>query len=70
MTVSELEGFAEQGGIIEFFIEDNSVRFKINGEAADEVGVKLDPGLLRFSTLAEDDNSQDDSPRASKPDRD
>jgi len=61
VTVSELEGFTELGGTIEFFIEDNTVRFAINVEAADRAGVKMAPELLRVATVTEDEADEEDS---------
>ena len=57
VTVSELDGFTELGGTIEFLIEENTVRFAINVDAADRAGVKMDPELLRLSTVVEEDST-------------
>jgi len=54
VTVSELDGFVELGGTIEFFIEESTVRFAINVDAANRAGVKMDPELLRLSTVVEE----------------
>jgi len=66
VTVSELEGFAELGGTIEFFIEENTVRFAINVDGASRAGVKMDPELLRLSTVVEDDPPPKESQQPSK----
>jgi len=55
VTVSDLDGFAEKGGVIELFIEENTVRFTINMDAAIRAGVTMDSVLLRLSTVVEED---------------
>ncbi len=62
VTVSELDGFAEQGGAIEFVIEENTVQFAINVDAADRAGVKMHPELLRLSTVVTDDEAAEKAP--------
>ena len=61
VTVSELDGFAELGGTIEFFIEEKTVRFTINVDAANRIGVKMDPELLRLSTVVEEEPTHKES---------
>ena len=51
LTVSEVEGFAERGGIISFFLEKNRVRFEINAEAARQGGLKIDSQLLSLARI-------------------
>ncbi|MFH1373320.1 MAG: YfiR family protein [bacterium] len=61
VTVSELEGFADQGGTIEFYIEDNSVRFAINIDVANDARLEIDPqllGLARVVTVDSTDQSE------------
>ena len=50
LTVSESEDFPKRGGIINFFIEDDRVRFEISLENADRAGVKLSSKLLSLGT--------------------
>lgn len=50
LTVSEIEGFSRQGGIITFITVENKVRFEINREAAEGVGLHLSSKLLRLAT--------------------
>ena len=47
LTVGEMPGFTEMGGIINFTIRDNKLRFQINEAAAEELGLKIRPQLLR-----------------------
>lgn len=49
LTVSDMEGFADKGGIIELQIVDNKIRFYINIDAANEAGLTISSGLLRLA---------------------
>jgi hypothetical protein len=49
LTVGEMEGFAQQGGVIQFVIQDNKVRFQINTVAADKAGLKISAQLLKLA---------------------
>lgn len=52
LTVSDIVGFAEKGGIIEFYTtEDNKVRFKINIRAAEKNGLKISSELLKLAVI-------------------
>jgi hypothetical protein len=51
LTVSEVDGFAQQGGIINFFPEGTKVRFEINPEAAQKAGLKLSSQLLSLGKI-------------------
>jgi len=49
LTVGDTEDFAEQGGVINFFIDENKVRFEINLAASREAGLKISSKLLRVT---------------------
>ena len=51
MSVGEVEGFTRLGGVINFFEEDNRLRFKINLEAAKREGLKMSSQLLRSAQI-------------------
>ena len=51
LTVSDIDRFAERGGIINFYKENNKVRFKINLNAAERAGTKISSQLLRLGTI-------------------
>ena len=51
LTVSEMDGFAGQGGIINFISERNKVRFEINPEAARRTGLTISSELLKLAKL-------------------
>ena len=48
VTVSETENFARRGGIINFYIDGNKVRFEINADAAQRKGIKISSQLLKL----------------------
>jgi hypothetical protein len=50
LTVSDMHGFTELGGIIEFRIIDNKVRFDINLNAAESAGLTISSKLLSLAT--------------------
>ena len=49
LTVGDTDGFIESGGNINFFIEDNKIRFDINLAAAEKAGLKIRAQLLRLA---------------------
>lgn len=49
LTISEMDNFVAKGGIIQFLIEEEKVRFKINQKAAEKVGLKISSNLLKLS---------------------
>ncbi len=51
LTVSEIEGFAQLGGIINFIIVENKVRFEINLKAARDANLKISSKLLRLARI-------------------
>lgn len=51
LTVGELEGFTQLGGIIRFLIERNNVRFEINVDVAERTGLKISSKLLNLAKV-------------------
>jgi YfiR/HmsC-like len=47
LTVSDLDEFATQGGVIGFVLMDNKIRLRVNLQAAKEAGLTLSSKLLR-----------------------
>jgi hypothetical protein len=47
LTVSDVDGFAERGGMIRFVTEKNKVRFRINLDSAKAAGLTISSKLLR-----------------------
>ena len=53
LTVSEIEGFAERGGGINFYLEGKKVRFEVNPDAAQHDGLKISSQLLSLGKIIE-----------------
>ncbi len=51
LTVGEMTQFAEHGGMIQFSLEDQHVRFDINVDAASRVGIKISSKLLALAQI-------------------
>jgi len=49
LTVGEMSGFLEAGGIINFLMEEGKVRFEISIAAAKQAGLKIRSKLLRLA---------------------
>lgn len=49
LTVSDIDGFEDQGGAIGFTIRSSKVKFKVNESAAVAQGLKLDKALIMRS---------------------
>ena len=46
LTVGETAGFLDAGGMIDFLLEDNKVRFEVNLDAAESADLKIGSRLL------------------------
>lgn len=51
LTVGDMEGFAERGGVINFFMKENKVRLCINPNAAERANLKISSKLLNVSQI-------------------
>ena len=51
LTVGESPGFVEEGGIINFVLQDDHVHFQVNHRAADQGGLHISSRLLSVATL-------------------
>jgi len=49
LTVSETDHFTEAGGMINFVIKNDEIRFQINDEAAKKAGLKISSKLLSLA---------------------
>ena len=54
LTIGEVEGFAESGGIINFVIRANRIRLEINVDAAERARLELSSRLLRVAEIVSD----------------
>lgn len=50
LTVSDMPEFVERGGMVQFVVEANRVRFAINLAAAQQAGLSLSSELLKVAT--------------------
>lgn len=55
LTVSDAEGFARQGGMIELFLENNRVRLAVNRKAIERAGLTVSSKLLSLARIVEED---------------
>ncbi len=46
LTVSDVDGFCQLGGVMQFYLDANKVRFRINQAIAQGLGLKLSAQLL------------------------
>jgi hypothetical protein len=53
VTVSEVAGFAKQGGMINFYRDQNKVRFEINPSSARQSGLQISSQLLGLGKIVE-----------------
>jgi YfiR/HmsC-like len=51
LTVGDTKSFAQRGVMINFYIENNKIRFEINLEAANLAGLKISSNVLRMGTI-------------------
>lgn len=54
LTVSDMEGFAQSGGVINFVTVEKKIRFEINLDAAERTGLKISSKLLRLAKIVKD----------------
>jgi hypothetical protein len=50
LTVGEMDGFNENGGMINFILKESKIRFKINNDAATSAGLKISSKLLSLAS--------------------
>ena len=51
LTVGDTKGFIEQGGMINFVLENSRVQFEVNRKAAEQGGLKISSKLLSVARL-------------------
>ncbi|SDM37822.1 protein of unknown function [Geoalkalibacter ferrihydriticus] len=54
LTIGDMEDFAARGGMIEMFLHDNRIRFRINLDAAHAAGLVISSRLLQLAANAEE----------------
>jgi hypothetical protein len=53
LTVSEIDGFCEAGGMVQLRRDRNRYRLLVNRAAAERAGLRLDPQLLKVAEIVE-----------------
>jgi hypothetical protein len=53
LTIGDAAGFARRGGIINFLLEDNKVRFEVNVEAAKHADLAVSSRLLTLARIVQ-----------------
>lgn len=61
LTVSDLEGFAAMGGIVEVFVDTGKMKFRINPASAKRSRVQISSRLLVLAELVNDSPRQPDT---------
>jgi hypothetical protein len=56
LTISETKGFSDMGGQINFYLENDKVRFEINVESAKRSNLKISSKLLRLAKIVQNSN--------------
>lgn len=54
LVIGETNDFATSGGVIQFTLEENRIRFFINTDAADRAGLKISSKLLALAKIVRD----------------
>lgn len=54
LTIGDTPGFAERGGVINFVVEGNRVRFEINVDAAKQANITISSRLLALARIVSD----------------
>jgi len=54
LTVSDIRGFAEKGGIMQLYIVSQKAKLKINLDAANKEDIKIKASLLRIAEVIKD----------------
>lgn len=54
LTVTDSNGFAERGAVLNFYTEQNKIRFEINIDAARRSGLTISSQLLRLARITHD----------------
>jgi hypothetical protein len=54
LTVCDIDGFVENGGVIRFVTMDNKVHFEININAVERARLKMSSKLLNLAKIIKD----------------
>lgn len=57
LTVSDMDGFAHRGGMINFRTVEKKIRFEINLNAAERTGLKISSKLLKLAKIVKEEEA-------------
>jgi hypothetical protein len=63
LTVSDISNFSLIGGMIQFVIQDNKIRFEVNLSAADKAGLTFSSQLLKVASAVKKDSPAENTNR-------
>lgn len=58
LTISDIKGFAQKGGMIELVKQENKIRFIINKQRLDDAKLTMSSRLLKLATIVDGEQSQ------------
>lgn len=58
LTVGETKDFAQQGGIVNFFLQNNKVRFEVNLQQSKDARLRLSSKLLKLARIVENERGE------------
>ena len=61
LTVGDSDTFAREGGIVNFVMQDNHVRFAVNTDAAERAGLKISSKLLQLAIIVHDTHDREET---------
>ena len=67
LTVGEMTQFAAHGGMIQFTLEDQQVRFEINVDAASRAGIKISSRVLVLARIIKDQGGNSENGHSAIP---
>ena len=56
LTISDVRGFAQKGGVLQIYFVSQKLKLKINTDIASGEGLKIKPTLLRIADVVRGDN--------------
>lgn len=51
LTVAEIDGFADRGGMVEVTVESDRIRFTVNLASAERAGIRISSGVLSLGRV-------------------
>jgi hypothetical protein len=58
LTVGEIDGFTQRGGIIKFTVAESQVRLEINVDLAQQAGLKISAKLLALAKIVRNEHHE------------